>query len=277
MLRCRNVSVTYPGADAPSLKDVSLGVQAGDALGVAGCSGAGKSTLLGCMSGWIIPNAGSVEADGVSLDASADGRRAFRKLVGCVHQLPEEQLFARTVSEDVAFGPRNLGLTDDQVDERVAWALEAVGLDVEGFGERNPFALSGGEARRVAIAGILALQPRYLLLDEPTAGLDPRERRRLLRFIAQLADEGMGVVIVSHDIEALAQHCSRALLLADGRVISSGDARLVLGDANRLRAAGLVPPARVELANRLRRRGLSVPWEHPDGTAGDAFSPEEQS
>lgn len=185
--------------------------------------------------------------------------RSYRERVGLVPQLPEEQLFARTVREEVAFGPHNLGLEEGEADHRTTWALESVGLDPAQFGDRNPFTLSGGEARRVAIANILALRPRYLLLDEPTAGLDPREAKRLLSLLAQLAQQGLGVVVVSHDLDALTSCCARAVLLRQGTVRDNGTARKVLGDASAVRTAGLKPATAVELAERLRRRGIDIP------------------
>lgn len=271
MLRCRGLSFGYPDAGGKGegegkgkaagfvLRDISLAVEPGEVLGIAGCSGSGKSTLLGCLAGELEPSSGAVEADGIVPGGEAANRRAFRQLVGMVHQLPEEQLFARTVAEDVAFGPRNLGLDPDEVDACVSWALGSVGLDPGAFGERNPFTLSGGEARRVAIAGILALRPRYLLLDEPTAGLDPRERDRLLELLVSLSREGLGIVFVSHDISALARCCSKVALLRDGQVVSSGGTADVLGDVRAVHAAGLVPTAEVELAERLRARGITLP------------------
>lgn len=260
MLSCENMAYAYGGPGGGfSLADVTLALAPGEVLGVAGRSGTGKSTLLACLAGELLPASGVVEADGVRLSAAPAARRDFRRLVGLVHQAPEGQLFARTVDEDVAFGPRNLGLSDSEVEVRVAWALDAVGLDRAVVGGRSPFSLSGGERRRVAIAGALALRPRYLLLDEPTAGLDPAARDRLLALVGRLAKEGMGVALVSHDVDALTRGCTTAALVAGGRVVASGPVRDVLGDARVVRAAGLEPAVEVELAERLRERGVPVP------------------
>lgn len=263
MLGCEGLGYSYPGAFAPALEDVTLSFGRGQVTGVAGVSGCGKSTLLGCLAGELALGAGTVRADGVALgpDGDARARRAYRTHVGLVHQLPELQLFGKTVADDVAFGPKNLGLPDDEVAGRVAWALEAVGLDSEAFGPRSPFALSGGEQRRAAIAGILALRPDYLLLDEPTAGLDPGQRDRLYGLARELADEGerMGVVVVSHDIDALTRHVDAAVLMGEGRVLAAGLADEVLGDAGAVRRARLEPAAEVELASRLRARGIDIP------------------
>lgn len=252
----------------PALSGVTLNIVPGEVTGVAGCSGSGKSTLLRCLAGLLAPTSGSCSVDGVSFGDDTDpaqsrqpavAPRIYRERVGLVSQLPEEQLFARTVREEVGFGPRNLGLESNETEKHVDWALGAVGLDPGVFCDRNPFALSGGEARRVAIADILALRPRYLLLDEPTAGLDPREGRRLLALVTRLAHQGMGVVLVSHDLDALTSCCTQAVLLCRGAVVKEGSAREVLGDAEAVRAAGLAPAVEVELAERLRHRGFAIP------------------
>lgn len=265
MLTCANLGFCYVGShedkNAWALRGVTLDFEAGMVSGIAGCSGSGKSTLLRCLAGLASPSSGSCFADGQASEAGAgsSAARAYRELVALVSQLPEEQLFARSVREDVAFGPRNLGLPESEVDKRVEWALEAVGIDPEKFAGRSPFALSGGEARRVAIADMLALRPRYLLLDEPTAGLDPREGRRLLMLLTQLAKDGMGIVLVSHDLDALSHVSQRVALLSHGSVVGWGETSKVLGNAELVRGAGLVPPVEAELAARLRSRGISVP------------------
>lgn len=259
MLRCGALSFRYGGAGTDALRDVSLDLHPGQVLGIAGCSGSGKSTLLRCLAGLERPRAGSLEADGAAFGDAEEFRSAYRARVGLAQQLPERQLFASTVGEDVAFGPRNLGVEEPELSERVAWALGAVGLEADLVGGRSPFSLSGGEARRVAIAGVLALRPRYLLLDEPTAGLDPREADRLLNLVGRLAEDGLGIAIVSHDLDALARTCSRTALMRDGTLVLVGATPEVLGDAAVLRSCGLLPPVGAELAERLRLRGIDVP------------------
>lgn len=262
-LECIDLCATYPKSEARALDGVSFCVAPGERVAVAGCSGCGKSTLLRCLAGSMMPSSGEVFVDGRALAGDAATVRFFCERAGLVQQMPEQQLFARTMWEDVAFGPRNAGLAEGEgageVDGRVRWALSAVGLFDERLLERSPFTLSGGEKRRAAIAGMLALRPSYLLLDEPTAGLDPRERERLLRILRDLADEGTAVVVVSHDIEALAGWCERAVLLKGGKVAAEGSAGEVFGDAELLRAAGLVPPPAVLLAEQLRARGIDIP------------------
>lgn len=258
-LVCEHVGVSLQGSSRALLTDASLSVEAGQVVGVAGRSGAGKSTLLRCLSGAQLPDVGRVCVDDLELDGADGCRRTFAERVALVGQLPERQLFATSVAEDVAFGPRQLGLSDDEVAARVEWALARVGLDAVLVGERSPFALSGGERRRVAIAGMLALQTPYLLLDEPTAGLDPSERDRLLACVRELAASGVGVVLVSHDVETLTKLSDDVLLLDKGVCVAYGSARSVLVDARALAACGLEMPFAARMAERLTERGVGLP------------------
>lgn len=244
-LACRGVSASYPGLDAAALRNVSLEVARGRVLGVAGRSGSGKTTLLRCLSGTLAPSAGEVAMDG---------------FVAVVQQLPEQQLFAATIADEVAFGPRNQGLDEEEARGRVVQALELLGFKVdEAFLERNPLLCSGGEKRRIAIADMVAMRPDYLLLDEPTAGLDPAQAERLVGVVRALAAQGVGVVVVSHDMDVLAAVADDVAIIADGEVAATGPAPSVLGDVDALRNAGLVPSRTVELAARLRSRGVSLP------------------
>ncbi len=244
-LACRGVSASYPGSDGSALRNVSLEVARGRVLGVAGCSGSGKTTLLRCLSGTLAPSAGEVAADG---------------FVAVVQQLPEQQLFAATIADEVAFGPRNQGLDEEEARGRAVQALELLGFKAdEAFLERNPLRCSGGEKRRIAIADMVAMRPDYLLLDEPTAGLDPAQAERLVGVARALAAQGVGVVIVSHDMDVLAAVADDVAIIADGEIATTGPAPSVLGDVDALRNAGLVPSRTVELAARLRSRGVSLP------------------
>ncbi len=244
-LACRGVSASYPGSDGSALRNVSLEVARGRVLGVAGCSGSGKTTLLRCLSGTLAPSTGEVTADG---------------FVAVVQQLPEQQLFAATIADEVAFGPRNQGLGEEEARERAVQALELLGFKAdEAFLERNPLLCSGGEKRRIAIADMVAMRPDYLLLDEPTAGLDPAQAERLVGVARALAAQGVGVVVVSHDMDVLAAVADDVAIIADGEIAATGPAPSVLGDVDALRNAGLVPSRTVELAARLRSRGVSLP------------------
>ena len=207
-----------------ALHDVSLTIAEGSFTAIAGETGAGKSTLMQLIGGLLVPTAGRVCVDGVSLHgkskAEKEAARTARFRVGMVFQYPEHQLFEETVYEDIAFGPRNQGLTDENVAARVKEAMELVHLS-DGYRDRSPFALSGGERRRVAIAGVLALAPRYLVLDEPAAGLDPRGREELLAMLTMLHRErGVSIVLVSHSMEDILRVADHMVILAGGREAS---------------------------------------------------------
>lgn len=222
-LTCSNITVCYPGADARALHGVSLEVVPGRVIGIVGASGSGKSTLLRVLAGAHNAQAGSVEADGVALGAhpTADELRAHRKTVALVQQRPELQFFAANVFDEVAFGPRNLGLDEAEVARRVTTSLARVGLDPAVICDTSPFARSGGEQRRIAIADMLALETPYLLLDEPTAGLDPHARHLLLEHLGQLARNGRGIVIATHDSRVL-DICDEVFRLRDGSLLPQG-------------------------------------------------------
>jgi energy-coupling factor transport system ATP-binding protein len=208
------------------------------------------------LGGLLKPTSGRVLLDGIAAHARSFAKR--RKIV-IAFQYPEHQMFERTVLREVAFGPRNLGLGQDEIATRVEWALEMVGLDVEEMGERVPFTLSGGEMRRVALAGVLAMHPEVLILDEPTAGLDPQGRRELLAQVRRWQEEiGMTLVLVSHDLDELARVVERVVLLNDGRVAADGLTRQVLSDGPLLRGAGLDVPQPVALLQALREAGWDV-------------------
>ncbi len=268
---------------------VSLKVEAGEAVGIVGPTGSGKSTLVQHFNGLLRPSAGRVLVDGRDLwnpagpagpgersrrDPGGRNRaesrghvaradlRAVRRKVGLIFQFPEQQLFDETVFDDVAFGPRNLGLDEGEVRERVAEALAAVGLggpEGEALARRSPFGLSGGQMRRVAVAGVLAMRPETLVLDEPTAGLDPRGRQGLLDTLLRLRRErGLTLVVVSHNMEDLASLVSRVVVLDRGRVVADGPVREVFSHPDRLRDLGLDAPPVVRLMRALADRGAPV-------------------
>lgn len=240
-----------------ALRDVSLTVRRGEFLGLAGHTGSGKSTLVQHLNGLIRPQEGSVCALGLDL-SSKKGASAVKAKVGVVFQYPERQLFAETVAQDVAFGPRNLGLPQDEVVRRVATSLARVGLDLAAIGDKSPFELSGGQQRRVAFAGVLAMEPEVLVLDEPMAGLDPAARRDFLELIDRLHREGLTVVMVSHSMDDLANCCDRIVVMNEGAVFADGTPAQVFAHANELKSIGLGVPAAQRMALSLVQAGVPL-------------------
>ena len=240
-----------------ALRDVSLTVCRGEFLGLAGHTGSGKSTLVQHLNGLIRPQEGSVRALGLNLSNKKDAA-AVKAKVGVVFQYPERQLFAETVAQDVAFGPHNLGLPQDEVDRRVESSLARVGLDLAAVGDKSPFELSGGQQRRVAFAGVLAMEPEVLVLDEPMAGLDPAARRDFLELIGRLHDEGLTVVMVSHSMDDLANCCDRIVVMNEGAVFAEGTPAQVFAHADELKSIGLGVPAAQRMALALAEAGVSL-------------------
>ena len=240
-----------------ALRDVTLTVRRGEFLGLAGHTGSGKSTLVQHLNGLIRPQEGSVYALGLDLSSKKDAA-AVKAKVGVVFQYPERQLFAETVAQDVAFGPRNLGLPQDEVARRVASSLARVGLDLAAIGDKSPFELSGGQQRRVAFAGVLAMEPEILVLDEPMAGLDPAARRDFLGLIDRLRREGLTVVMVSHSMDDLANCCDRIVVMNEGTVFAEGTPSQVFAHANELKSIGLGVPAAQRMALALAQAGVPL-------------------
>lgn len=261
-----DISYTYERAatlETVALSGVGLRVELGELVLVLGATGSGKSTLLRIAAGLLEPASGRATIDAEALDA-----RSARGRVGLVFQDAESQLFADTLLGDVAFGPTNLGATPDEATARAQGALRAVGLDPEQFGSRSPFALSGGEARRAAIAGVLAMEPDYLLADEPTAGLDPRGRRAVIAALLG-ARERSGLVVVSHSAEEFLPYATTVLLLSDGAASWSGPAAGLVGDPSPLAAAGLIAPGVLRVQELARESsGYAGPFSlDPDEAA----------
>ncbi len=246
---------------ATAIHGIDLTVGDGDFLGLIGHTGSGKTTLIMHMNGLLKPTSGRVLVDGEDIHAKGFDRREVRRRVGLVFQYPEHQLFEETVALDVAFGPKNLGLSQGEIDERVKEGLRRVGLSPEEIGGRSPFDLSGGQMRRVAIAGVLAMRPRTLILDEPTAGLDPAGRNSLLDLIERLHAEGVTVVMVSHSMEDVARLATRIAVMRHGQVSMAGPPVEVFAQGGALKEIDLDVPAAVRLADALRARGIAVPPE----------------
>ena len=243
-----------------ALDDVSLTIGDGEFVGLIGHTGSGKSTLVQHLNGLLLPSSGKITVDGLDIADKATDRRAIRRKVGLVFQYPENQLFEETVEKDIAFGPRNLGLDEAEIARRVKDAMRKVALDYDALHERSVFELSGGQMRRVAIAGVLAMEPRTLVLDEPCAGLDPRGREEILGLIRDLhRDTGATIVMVSHSMDDVASLAERVIVMNHGKVAMDGAPRDVFSRGAQLRAIGLDVPQAVLLADRLRERGFDVP------------------
>lgn len=238
----------------PALHEVSFRLRSGSFVGIIGATGSGKSTLIQHFNGLLLPTAGEVRVGDVTLRPGSRVPPALRQRVGLVFQYPEHQLFAETVEEDVAYGPRNFGWPETLVRQRVREALKAVDLDPDRYARRSPFALSGGEKRRVALAGVLAARPEVLVLDEPTAGLDPRGRTQLLELIRRLhREEGLTVIWVTHTMEEVAELADHLLVLHDGRLVLEGSPTEVFARREVLMAAGVDVPEPAALAAALNR------------------------
>ncbi|WP_346696431.1 energy-coupling factor ABC transporter ATP-binding protein [Thermophilibacter mediterraneus] len=244
------------GGRTRALEGVSLEFSGG-VTGLMGQTGSGKTTLLETVAGVLAPDSGRVLADGLDAARGAGGR-LLGASAGLVFQIPERQFFEPTVEEEVSFGLRARGASSSEARERSAWALDLMGLSLDELGRRSPFALSGGQQRRVAIASVLAVRPALLLLDEPTAGLDPRAREACLAAVRAAADEGATVVMASHDANALAEVADRVVCLEGGRVTLDGPARELLGDAALMRDHGLEASCAARAAAALRRAGVAV-------------------
>lgn len=262
-IQVEGLTHTYlPGSpfSATAIRNITLTIQDGEFIGVLGHTGSGKTTFVQHLNGLLRPTEGRVLVDGADITQRGVSLLAVRRKVGLVFQYPEYQLFEETVAKDVAFGPKNLGLAKEEIDERVRWAIGEVGLDYAAVAESSPFELSGGQMRRVAIAGVLAMRPKTLILDEPTAGLDPRGRRAILDMIRRLhAETGMTVIMVSHNMDDIATLATRLIVMSKGELCMTGTPREVFQRRDELKAVGLGVPQGAELCHRLRALGYPLP------------------
>ena len=242
-----------------ALDDVSFTVEKGEFIGLIGHTGSGKSTLIQHLNGLEKPHSGQVLYNGVDIYSKEGNLRELRQKVGLVFQYPEHQLFEMTVHKDVEFGPRNMKLSEEEIKDRVERALNIVGITPDRY-EKSPFDLSGGQKRRVAIAGVLAMEPEYLILDEPTAGLDPKGRDEILGRIKTLHKElGIAVILVSHSMEDVAKYVDRLIVLSDGKKVSDDSPREVFRHSFELISIGLGIPQVTELNERLKEKGFVLP------------------
>ena len=244
--------------ESHALDGVSFKIEDGEFIGVIGHTGSGKSTLISHLNALEKSAPGMVIVNGVDLGAKDVDLREVRRSVGLVFQYPEHQLFEETVAKDIAFGPKNLKLSEEEIDRRVKSAMQQVGLS-EDFADRSPFELSGGQKRRVAIAGVLAMEPSILILDEPAAGLDPVGRRDMLDLVASIHDRGVTVIMVSHSMDDVGRLCDRLFVLNRGKIAFSGTPGEVFIHGEELRQIGLDVPECAKLAKLLREKGFDMP------------------
>ena len=243
-----------------ALEDINFTVADGELLGVIGHTGSGKSTLLQHLNGLLKPSSGRVLVGDVDITAPGVSMVEIRKRIGLVFQYPEYQLFEETVAKDVAFGPKNLGLSEQEIEERVQEALELVGLDYEQIKERSPFELSGGQKRRVAISGVVAMRPEVLILDEPTAGLDPKAHHDVLDMVQEVHRRtGNIIILVSHNMADIARVSDKIIVIDSGHLVTTGTPQEVFAQKELLRGVGLDLPPITEFTETLREKGMALP------------------
>ena len=271
-IKLTNVFHTYSKGtpfERRALNDVSLEISKGEFVAIIGHTGSGKSTLVQHLNGLLKPTEGKAFIDEVDLSGKGTEVKAARQQVGMVFQYPEHQIFAETVFEDIAFGPRNKGFNEDEVAKQVREAMAFVGLDYDTYAQRSPFQLSGGQMRRVAIAGVVAMNPDYLVLDEPSAGLDPRSRNAVFKEILELhKSRGIAIVLVTRSMEEAAKYADRMLVINGGKVMFDGKPMEIFRNhSQELIAVGMDVPQVFKLADLLRQRGLQLPENIKDEQA----------
>ena len=259
-----NVSCVYSKGspfEKVALENISLTIEKGEFIGIIGHTGSGKSTLIQHLNGLIHPTSGKVTIDGVDLTAKTKAAVAKRHSVGMVFQYPEHQLFEETVAKDIAFGPKNLGCSEEETEKRVKSAMKFAGLDYDTFGGRSPFRLSGGQQRRVAIAGVIAMHPDFLILDEPSAGLDPIGRREIFSRIQSWYQKGVfSVILVSHNMDDIARLATRLLVMHKGHLVMDGKPMdIFLHHRRELQECGVDAPPLTQTLLYLKEKGIPVP------------------
>lgn len=245
-----------------ALKNINLTIGENEFIGIIGHTGSGKSTLVQHLNALNLPTSGDIFVDGINTKEDGQNKRNIRKNVGLVFQYPEYQLFEETIYKDIAFGPGNLGCSEEEIEERVKWACKMVDLDFKRAKEVSPFDVSGGQKRRAAIAGVLAMKPKFLVLDEPTAGLDPKGRDDILENINNLyKEENMTIILVSHSMEEIARLVNRIIVLEHGEILMDGKPKEVFARHRELREVGLNVPQITQLMIMLKERGMDVPTD----------------
>mgnify|MGYP005852610561 CR=1 FL=1 len=257
-----NLKYTYmPGTqfETTAVDDITLKIEDGEFLGIIGETGSGKTTLIELMAGLIKPTSGTVRINGRDINKKGYDRKALRRLIGVVFQYPEHQLFEETVYKDIAFGPLKTGVPEEEIEKRVRRSMRLMELDFDGLKDLSPFELSGGQKRRVAIAGVLATEPKILILDEPVAGLDPSGRSHLMNLIGRLNAEGVTIIMITHSMDDLAENARRVAVLNGAKLIMDDEPYRVFLRGGELKETGLGLPAVAKMASMLRERGKHVP------------------
>ncbi|KGM95892.1 ABC transporter [Clostridium novyi A str. 4552] len=262
-IEIKNLTHIYmPGSpfERKALDNVNVSIEDGEFVALIGHTGSGKSTLIQHINGLLKASSGNIIIDGVDITSEKVKLSEIRKKVGLVFQYPEYQLFEETIEKDIAFGPKNLGLNDEQVSKRVKKAMNIVGLGYEVYKDKSPFDLSGGQKRRVAIAGVVAMEPKVLILDEPAAGLDPKGREDILEKVKQLKEEyNMTIILVSHSMDDVAKIAERVLVMDKGKCILDGTIKEVFKKVDILESVGLAVPQVTYLVRALKRKGFNIP------------------
>lgn len=260
-LRLENVSYTYgkdTAYESKALKEINLSIGENEWIGIIGQTGSGKSTLIQLLNGLLQPDSGIVSYNDVNIHTDGFDHRMLCCKVGLVFQYPEYQLFAENVFDDVCFGPKNLGLSTDKIKKRAEEALEQVGISKDIF-RKSPFELSGGQQRRVAIAGVLAMNPEILILDEPTAGLDPNGKKRIFQLLSELKEKRkITIIFVSHSMEDVARYANRLIVMHEGRILFDQAPKDVFQHQDKLRAIGLDVPQITQIMSELKKAGFEV-------------------
>ncbi|MDY6072843.1 MAG: energy-coupling factor transporter ATPase [Eubacteriales bacterium] len=261
-IKIKNLDHNYSSigsSDVYALRNINVSINDGEFIGIIGHTGSGKTTFVQHLNGLLLPSSGTVEVDGVETSNDKQSLKNIRKKVGLVFQYPENQLFEETIYKDIAFGPRNLGLDEKSIEKRVRESMELVHLDFEKYANKSPFEISGGQMRRVAIAGVIAMNPKYLVLDEPTAGLDPHGRDRILSMLAQLHKSGnITIIMVSHNMDEIARLASRIIIFSKGCIVADGTPKEVFSENNILKTTGLRVPQVMLLARKLKEKGYDI-------------------
>ncbi len=261
-IKIENLNYTYMTGtpfEKKALNNININIEDGEFLSIIGHTGSGKSTLIQHLNGLLKPDEGKIYIDGIDISQKKVKLNEIRKKIGLVFQYPEYQLFEETIEKDIAFGPSNLKLSDEEIKIRVKNAMEIVGLDYEKYRNKSPFDLSGGQKRRVAIAGVVAMEPKVLILDEPTAGLDPKGRDEILSEIANLKSKyGMTIILVSHSMEDVARVSKRVIVMDNGKCILDGTPREVFKEKEILFKVGLDIPQITHIVSKLRQNGFDI-------------------